>query len=426
MVQATPLTRITPSLCARCKGVRRLCGLPRCPLLLRAAQQLRVSAEIAGRREIYSPTPPSILVGERGYPSVSAGPNIAPGAEAPERYENPREWWGRLTLEDIIRLRTSLVHSAARMDARRPSGRIAEAIREAALSSKPVYSEVRFRKPPRPSPLLDPMLKPIGLRGEVEEIRISENPAIPRRVDAVIEEKVPARAAVVELYLHGYDVYYLQRVLSAALLGRSPRLVPTRWAITAVDKTVSDTLLRRVRGYPEIPGYEVYHVEYLGNRYTILLAPAQWSLEMVEVWLPHSVWMRGEKPYIYRVYEYWDGKANDMDGGYYAIRLPLLEALEERRRQAAAIVVREVTPSYYAPVGSWQIRESIRNALRRKPLKPRSIEEAVKILDELTILPAEELLRGSRVYALLRGQKRITDYLAMQRESKRKIDDEKY
>jgi len=364
------------------------------------------------KREVYSPTPPSLLVGEHGYPRVLAGINIAPAGGEPRIYEDPQRWWGRLSLEDIIRIRTSLVHSAARIEARRPGGRVAETLREAALSEKPLYSEVVYRKPPRPRPLLDPLLKPIGMRGEVEDIRLVDNPAIPRRVDSLVEERLPAHDAVAELYRHGFDVYYIQRVFSAALLGRQPRLVPTRWTITAVDKIVSDALLRRVRGYPEIPGLELYHVEYIGNRYTILLAPGPWSMEMIEVWLPRSVWVPGDKPHVYRVYEYWDGRASDMDGGYYAIRQPLLEHLEERRRRAAAIVVREITPSYYAPVGSWQIRESIRNALRQKPLRPRSLEEAVRLLDEHTLMPAEMLLERSPIYALLKGQRRITEYLS--------------
>lgn len=405
----TPLTRISPSLCTKCKGARRLCGLPQCPLLLRAAQQLKVARQLA-KREVYSPTPPSILVGEHGYPNVAAGVNIAPATDNPPLYEDPKAWWGKLTLEDIIRLRTSLVHSAATINAAKPTGRLAEALREAALSAKPLYSEVLYKKPPKPRPLLDPILKPVGLRGTVEKIEIVDNPAIPRKVDQIVEEKPPAREAVEELRRAGLDTYYIQRVFSAALLGKTPRLVPTRWSITAVDKILSDIDLNRVRTRPQIRDIEVYHTEYLGNHYTILLAPAPWSMEMIEAWLPHSVWVPGEKPHIYRVYEYWDGKPSDMDGGYYAIRQPLLQHLAARRRQAAAIVIREITPHYYAPVGSWQIRESIRNALNTKPLKPRSLQEAEKILDKLTILPIKPLLRTSPIYTLLTKQRHITDF----------------
>ncbi len=42
-----------------------------------------------------------------------------------------------------------------------------------------------------------------------------------------------------------------------------------------------------------------------------------------------------------------------MDGGYHAARLAVLEHLYKRGMRASIIVVREITPRYYASVGNW-------------------------------------------------------------------------
>jgi len=338
------------------------------------------------------------------------GVNLTPYDDKPGFYENPREWWGKLNLYDIIRLRTSIIFSNKRLSVKSMDEKIAEAILEAAASTKPVYSEVYFRKPPKPRPIIDTQLKPVGIQGEVEKISITENPKVPRRVDQLIQERIPARDAVIELYISGLDVYYIQRIFSAAGLGVRKKFVPTRWTITAVDKIISQHIFRRVKHYKEYPTYEIYHTSYIGNRYTIFIIPGTWSIEMIEVWLPHSVWVPGSKPYIYTVHELEDGKPNDEDGGYYAIRLSVLEFLDKQKRQAKVIVVREITPEYFAPVGSWQIRESIRNAFKQRPEKPGSLEEALAILARKTILSLEEIVKNSKLLDIVQRQKMITEF----------------
>ena len=187
------------------------------------------------------------------------------------------------------------------------------------------------------------------------------------------------------LYTHGIDYYHIVRVFSLGLLGLKyqRRLVPTRWSITAVDSILGDQLLEEVKKYDSINDVELYYTEYMGNRYAILMVPGKWAFEMIEIWLPRSVWVKAEKAYFTVNYELYDGKWRKpgVDGGYHAIRFPVLEYLSRRRRQALVIAIREVTPQYYAPVGSWQIRESIRNALKRvisQKYVQKVIEEAEK------------------------------------------------
>nr|WP_256205084.1 hypothetical protein [Aeropyrum camini] len=60
------------------------------------------------------------------------------------------------------------------------------------------------------------------------------------------------------------------------------------------------------------------------------------------------------------------------DGGFSAAKLPVLEHLYSRGRRADVIIVREVLPQYYAPVGNWHIRETVKHALsqNRSPETP--------------------------------------------------------
>ncbi len=409
-----------PALCARCKGVKRLCGRPVCPILRRIIESLKAASKV-GRRVLPAATPPSVLVGESGYPSVRLGPIAAPArGEEARRYEDYRSWWGRLSLEDIISIRASTVYSSFSLrvrEARSGENRLLEATREAALSARPVDAEFVYTKPPRPSLSFNGMLAPVGLRGELNRLEIVENPAVPRRVDQLVyDTDAKARDAVYELYRSGIDNYYITRLLSLGMLGERNRrrLVPTRWAITAVDKMLGDLLLDKVRYMPEYPRLELYFAEYLGNRYLILLAPGPWSFEMIEIWLPRSVWVRASKPYIAVNYELWDGRWRraGVDGGYYAIRLPVLEFLARRRRQATVVAIREVTPSYYAPVGSWQIRESVRHALRSEPLVLENVGEAVKAISRRLDTSAELVIKRSYILrGLLSPRIQLTDFM---------------
>jgi hypothetical protein len=67
-----------------------------------------------------------------------------------------------------------------------------------------------------------------------------------------------------------------------------------------------------------------------------------------------------------------------MDGGYYAARFSALEFLESVRRQASIYVMREVKPTYDIPLGSWVIRELVKDAFSRQPLIFGSVTDALK------------------------------------------------
>ena len=408
--------RIDRALCAKCKGVKRLCGRPVCPILKRLTESLRASSKVS-RRVLPTASPPSVLVGEYGYPRVRLGPIATPVSGAAARiYEDYEKWWGKLSLEDVIALRAATVYSRFDVRVKAAGNRLLDATRELALSSTPVDAEFVFKNPPRPSLSFNGLLAPVGLSAQLSRLRIAQNPVVPRKVDQLVgDTDVKAREAVLELFRAGVSVYHVFRLLSLGMLGERSRrrIVPTRWAITAVDKTLGDALLRRVREKPEYPELEVYTSQYLGNRYLIALIPGPWSFEMIEIWLPRSVWVRGVKPYIAENYELWDGRWRKpgIDGGYYAIRFPVLEFLEKVGRQATVIAIREVTPHYYAPVGSWQIRESVRNAFKFKPVRLESLEELIATIPRYIETDVKLVLECSTLLKRLLTARTLEEYM---------------
>jgi hypothetical protein len=108
---------------------------------------------------------------------------------------------------------------------------------------------------------------------------------------------------------------------------------------------------------------------------------------------------------------YWgrESYANVTGGAFYAARLAVLEYLSKIRRQAAILIVREVKPEYYAPVGVWKIRETIRDAFNLPFEKFDSLEQAVKRICEKMLI-GEKWVSKSKLLRILKEQKKITQF----------------
>ncbi len=406
---------IPASLCVRCKGYKRLCGLPRCPILERFQAQTLAATRIHGR-ELGGLTPPGVVVGEHGYPKVRvyyAIPLTRDPGEAAYR-EAPREWAARREpLRRIIELRASTPTAAFEASVTDPWRLYESELTPAALSVRPVDSEARLARPPVPRLRFDGVTKPVGPSAPAERIAVTGSPRLPRRLESIIWDDAKAVDAVRELYTSGVDVYTIQRAMSLGALGslRRRRLVPTRWAITAVDDILAGILRERLKGRPWIEEVEVYRAEYLGNRFTVILHPGPGRFEWVEVWHPRGLWTSSARdPMVWRVAEDDRGRATVVDGGFSAARTAVLEALARRGRRADVVIIREITPAYYAPVGNWHIRETVRMAMERDPLRMNSLEEAVAYA--LSLLEADPRKVAAKS-PILRGvrQARITDYM---------------
>jgi hypothetical protein len=222
---------------------------------------------------------------------------------------------------------------------------------------------------------------PSGPSGSIEEMEITSNPSIPRKVDEVVDDSdLLAARAVGELYASGVEVDGISRLLSLGLLGKKRKLVPTRWSITASDDIAGKHLIEAIRDHPLINEYLLFSGERLGNHFEVLLAPGSFAYELIEIWLPRSVWS-GEEAWIGADREGPGPKKgySDLAGGYYAARLALLERLTEMRRQASALLVREITEKYWAPLGVMATR------IRTPSLEWRPSSELVRGAGQTTL-----------------------------------------
>jgi hypothetical protein len=171
--------------------------------------------------------------------------------------------------------------------------------------------------------------------------------------------------------------------MSVGLLGeqKNRKVVPTRWSITATDDTLGKKLIQEVKDFPGLDDYLLFSNTYLGNHFEVLLAPGNWFFENIEVYVPGSIWLDPGQPlHFMKDWEPYSGRtkyASNVTGAYYSARLAVLEHLKKRKRQAGALVLREVTPDYWCPVGVWQIRENVRAAMDKKPVKFDSLDKAL-------------------------------------------------
>ncbi len=353
-------------------------------------------------------TAPEIFVGRRGYPDVSAGV-LSPVEETtdPSDYATNSNWYGK-DIRGILDRRTGLLQSRrqAQVNVRDVWDGFVGTQREVAIADRPVDIEIGLAETPDLDLSIDQVMTPTGPNATAESIDLRENPHVPRPVQKTLEDDDwHAEGAMTYLYRRGFDVYAINDILSAGALGTSEqrRLVPTRWSITAVDDTIGQFLRGQIKGATAVDQVEVYSEDYLGNRFWIVLAPGQWEFELVEAKAPGSVWNpTGTQYQLTADYEGSDGRSgyvSETAGAYYAARVGVLEALVDRGRQATALVLREVTADYWAPVGVWQVREAVRNAMDNEPAIAETFQQAVSQIGTKLSVSQQRLTRKSTLCA---------------------------
>lgn len=402
-------------LCVVCKGSKFLCGKTRCPLVVRLTSYLRLMPLIKGE-DVDGASPPSVFVGRIGYPYVYAGPLVPPVHEDTSLFDLPELWFGR-PIDEIAGFRSMLVRGKHRVHVKNfeEAGRIMDRTRELALSMGPVDVELALKNKPRRSLVLDDEIQPFGPSALIKDMSVGTSRWDHQIEKAYADTDLKAAEAVVTLYGKGVLVSRIQRAFSVGAFGlkKQRRLVPTRWSITAVDSTISKDLIERIKKFPEINEYRVYESTYLDNRFEVLMMPDAWRYEAMEAWYPGTIWNpRGQSIVLFSDWEGFEGRTTyaDIGGCYYAARLAVSELLFKERRQAAAVVLREIHPGYIMPVGVWQVRENVRNALGQAPLKYSRLGEALQRVASRFQIPLQRWIQSSKLLQDALFQKKITEF----------------
>lgn len=393
--------------------------------------------------EIFGASPPGFFVGHYNYPDVAVGP-LVPFKECEANLnitdyhvlDAPELWFGKEMVE-LIRYRSSLVRSNFKLNVKVGEQRLKDTLplkaqklletsQELSMAARPVDTETKIEKLSFRM-LLDNHTQPMGPSGRTEMIRIDENVKVHPKVDYCVSDiDLKAQDAVSEyLYLEGrVPLSTIQRVFSAGLLGeeKNRKLVPTRWAITAIDDMISKRLIEEIKRFPEINDYKIFEATYLDNHFKILLFPGKFSYEMNEVWAPNSLWNvaldgndRSLKPQIMTDYEFYEGRktyASNITGAYYAARKSVCEYLCKIKRQARILVFREVSSGYLVPMGVWVIRETVNNAMENStPIILDNFNSSLNKMAEGLMVDLKHWVKSSKIINFIRTQRTIDNYL---------------
>jgi hypothetical protein len=275
-------------------------------------------------------------------------------------------------MEDIVDIRARTIRGRSALYA------IAGNLQEIARSSRHSMLMVQIEKPVAFSLNFDGTIAPVGFTGSVKTLEIVSNARVERVVDRIISDTdIGANEAVVALKESAADVYRISGLMTAGLLGRRRKFVPTRWAITAVENTLSTSIKKEITRYPPVEEIRLLTAEIFGNRIICILLPGDWKDEMIEIWGRHSLW-GGENDVIVQDREGMKKKEySPISGAYYSARLAVCEYLLQVKRSARVIILRSVSGEYWAPLGTWVIREATRKAMARPPVIGESLAAAV-------------------------------------------------
>jgi hypothetical protein len=400
------------SLCIQCKGGKMLCGKPVCPLVMRIKSYVNTGSGLG--MNIDGASPPSIFVGRMGYPHVYVGPMVPPIHEDTSLFDMPEKWMP-LDIQQIVGLRMQLIRGKQRVKVDSLRGKIIDSIQELALSRAPAEVEMQLLKRPRAGILLDDEVQPMGPSAPLKDVWVGPGSSNKMMEKAFYDTDLKAANAVSMLYKGGTPLSKVQRGLSAGLFGieDNRKLVPTRWSITAVDSMLSKELMEKVKQFPVVNEYMLYEEVHLDNRFLILMLPDAWSYELMEAWYPGTIWNPDSRNILmFGDAEPYKGRTTyaTIGGCYYAARLAVNELLLKKGRQARVIILREAHPGYIMPVGVWNVRESVRAALRRPPTKYDTLDELLQVVRQKLAIPLNIWKENSRMLKDSLQQRKITDY----------------
>ncbi len=408
------------SLCIKCKG-RGWCGKP-CKILARLKQfQPKIKKEFSGS------SPPEIFVGQHGYPNVFTGILAPTEYGHTEKFSLPEEWHkDKASIKDILTYRSRMIYSRFVSNIKnarkrkniqsKQQSRLFDLMQEISLASKAVDASFKLKKKPKIKIRLDAHVPLIGNPAPLKSAKLESNPKVERKVDYLTNDTdVKAVQAINELYKSKINISQIIKILSAGMLGVKiqRRLVPTRWSVTATDDTISKMLLEKIKYYQEISSFMLFHANYLGNYYNIILIPGCWSFEVIEVSSEGYFGQGKENIATWQDYEFFKGRkkyASSVTGAYYVNRLGVCEYLTKIKRQASCLVFREVREEYWAPCGVGILREATREAMSKKPQKFNTIKQVLKEAQKNFKLPIEIFTSKSRILNNFKKQRRLKEF----------------
>jgi len=349
-------------------------------------------------------SPPSVFVGSYNYPKVFVGPMVPPVHGDTSLLDNPEKWKGK-TLEEIVNFRLNLVRGIQKISIDATEGKYIENLQEVTMSSKPTDTDLIFQKSTSSNISLDGESAPFGPIGEIKSAKFSSTSSVKPIEKTFYDKDLKAQDAILNLYNSGIEISKIQKCFSIGMLGQKRKLVPTKWSITATDDIISKSLVDEVLDYSLIDSCKVFTYSHLGNVFSVVLFPHRWIYEMIEAWYSNGVLGFGSDSEDARGIDHPPAIA----GAYFAAKLGVLEYLSTHKIQSGVVILREIRPEYAIPVGVWQVREGIREAMKQNPIISDSFENALNVASQKMSISKTEWLSHGNTLMMMR-QKTMSDY----------------
>ncbi len=349
-------------------------------------------------------SPPSVFVGSYNYPKVFVGPMVPPTHGDTSLLDSPEKWRGK-SLEDIVNFRLNMVRGIQKIPIEQTKGRYIENLQEVAMSSKPIDTDLTFKKSPSSNISLDGESAPFGPIGEIKSVKFSGTTSVKPIEKTYYDKDLKAHDAVLNLYNSGIEISKIQKCFSIGMLGQKRKLVPTKWSITATDDIICKSLTDEILDYSLIDSCKVFFYAHLGNVFTVVLFPHRWVYEMIEAWYSNGILGFGSDSEDARGINHPPAIA----GAYFAAKLGVLEYLSKTKTQAGVVILREIRPEYAIPVGVWQVREGIREAVKQNPIISDDFDSALSLASSKMSISKSEWLAHGNILRLMR-QKVLSDF----------------
>ena len=367
--------------------------------------------------DFLSNSPPSVFIGSKlKYPNVNVGV-LTPSQPLKQVniLSNQNEWTNlELSIKQILDLRNQLINSRYQTQVKTTT-RLTEKSQEIGMSLKPTDLEINLIKKPNYTKEDDKITAPIRIVAPLKNIRITENTKIHTKVDKVFSDTdLKAGEAINYLYNNNFNEQFLQQLLSIGTLGlkKNRRLVPTRWSIVATDDIIGKELIKEIKDYSKIEDCRLFFDNYLGNYYFILLMPELFGYELFEYSMRY-----GQVKEEWTDFEDYFGRkdyASNSVGGYYSVRLSILEYLRKIKRQASVFIIRFETEEYWANLGVWVTRNCAKRAMNSKYISFYNKENGMDFMRNFILnkmrIDVEHVFKKSKLLNMIREQKGLKEF----------------
>ncbi len=338
------------------------------------------------KEKVDGTSPPSVFIGSYGYPKVIVGPMLTPSEGDTSILDMPEEWIPKQkTQEEIIDFRMGLVRGKQDVNIKDFDNKLVQKLQEISLAARSVESSAQFHTRPRGF-TFDEDHQPFGPSATLDKFDIGNVRWNDKLQNVYYDSDLGANDAVVGLYNDGVKFSQIQKAFSTGTMGngKNRKLVPTRWSITAVDSSLANHCYERVIYYEPIEEFQVYEFSSLNNYYAIILTPTPWQYE----WIEAFIHVMGREEVVFADHESTKSKSeySSVGGCYYSCKFGVLEALERMKKQAGAIVLREAYEGY-VPLGVFNVRENVRNAMMQRPRSFGSFRSALNYVSTKLKLP---------------------------------------